>query len=103
MELFWVVVNSCLSWSVNANFWTVFVQAMVPWWRWYYYINPIAWTLYAIIVTQLGDDTHVVCTSSSCTTMGNYAPLLLVQLCAIGLSDVYRKPAVGCQMQKHYD
>ena len=44
--------------------WTLFVQAMVPWWKWYYYINPIAWTLYAIIVTQLGDDTHVVCTSS---------------------------------------
>lgn len=36
------------------------LQQMVPWWRWFYYINPISWTLYAIIVTQLGDDTHVV-------------------------------------------
>lgn len=36
------------------------MQEMVPWWRWYYYINPVSWTLYAIIVTQLGDDTHVV-------------------------------------------
>ncbi len=48
------------------------VQAMVPWWRWYYYVNPISWTLYAIIVTQLGDDSHVVClrpppTSTLCT------------------------------------
>ena len=33
---------------------------MVPWWRWYYYVNPIAWTLYGIIVTQLGQDTTVV-------------------------------------------
>ena len=30
---------------------------MVPWWRWYYYVNPIAWTLYGVIVTQLGQDT----------------------------------------------
>jgi CDR ABC transporter len=29
---------------------------MMPgWWVWYYYLNPIAWTLYGIIVTQLGD------------------------------------------------
>ena len=25
-----------------------------------YYINPLAWTLYGIIVTQLGDETDVV-------------------------------------------
>ena len=25
-----------------------------------YYINPLAWTLYGIIVTQLGDETNVV-------------------------------------------
>ena len=37
-----------------------FVQQMVPWWRWFYYINPISWTLYAIIVTQLGDNSHRV-------------------------------------------
>ena len=36
------------------------MQEMVPWWKWFYYINPISWTLYAIIVTQLGDDSHVV-------------------------------------------
>ena len=39
------------------------VQEMVPWWSWYYYINPVSWTLYAIIITQLGDDTHVVSVS----------------------------------------
>lgn len=27
-----------------------------------YYINPLAWTLYGIIVTQLGDETDVVST-----------------------------------------
>ena len=25
-----------------------------------YYINPLSWTLYGIIVTQLGDETNVV-------------------------------------------
>ena len=33
---------------------------MVPWWRWYFYANPIAWTLYGVVVTQLGQDTTVV-------------------------------------------
>jgi hypothetical protein len=28
-------------------------QQMPPWWSWYWYLNPISWTLYAIIVTQV--------------------------------------------------
>lgn len=28
---------------------------MPGWWVWYYYLNPIAWTLYGIIIFQLGD------------------------------------------------
>lgn len=45
--------------SSLGSFWSD-AQEMVPWWSWYYYINPVSWTLYAIIITQLGDDTHVV-------------------------------------------
>ena len=30
------------------------------WWRWYYWANSIAWTLYGLIVSQLGDLTSPV-------------------------------------------
>jgi hypothetical protein len=26
------------------------------WWRWYYWICPVAWTLYGLVATQFGDD-----------------------------------------------
>eukprot|EP00246_Nothoceros_aenigmaticus_P017929 TRINITY_DN90_c0_g2_i1.p1 TRINITY_DN90_c0_g2~~TRINITY_DN90_c0_g2_i1.p1 ORF type:complete len:1193 (+),score=203.08 TRINITY_DN90_c0_g2_i1:284-3580(+) len=41
--------------------WNLFSGFIVPrnqipiWWRWYYWATPIAWTLYGIIVSQLGD------------------------------------------------
>lgn len=25
------------------------------WWRWYYYISPISWTLYGLVASQFGD------------------------------------------------
>lgn len=25
------------------------------WWRWYYYICPVAWTLYGLVGSQFGD------------------------------------------------
>lgn len=28
---------------------------MRPWTEWYYYINPLAWTVYALAMSQLGD------------------------------------------------
>lgn len=28
---------------------------MPVWWRWYYYICPISWTLYGLIASQYGD------------------------------------------------
>ncbi|BDA40539.1 Pleiotropic drug resistance protein 1 [Coccomyxa sp. Obi] len=46
-------------WNLFAGF-LIGVNQMVPWWKWYWYINPISWTLYGIIVTQLGDDNTVV-------------------------------------------
>lgn len=31
---------------------------MIPiWWRWYYWGSPIAWTIYGIFASQLGDIT----------------------------------------------
>ena len=33
------------------------MQSMPVWWYWYYYLSPVAWTLYGLIVSQLGDIT----------------------------------------------
>lgn len=27
------------------------------WWRWYHWANPVAWTLYGLVVSQYGDIT----------------------------------------------
>lgn len=33
---------------------------MPVWWFWYYYLSPVAWTLYGLIVSQLGDVQTVI-------------------------------------------
>lgn len=30
-------------------------QRIPIWWRWYYYICPVAWSLYGLVVSQFGD------------------------------------------------
>ncbi|KAK3033865.1 hypothetical protein RJ639_032770 [Escallonia herrerae] len=41
--------------------WNLFSGFIVPktripvWWRWYYYICPVSWTLYGLVVSQFGD------------------------------------------------
>ncbi|KAK0595711.1 hypothetical protein LWI29_009274 [Acer saccharum] len=41
--------------------WNLFTGFIVPqkripvWWRWYYWMCPVAWTLYGLIVSQFGD------------------------------------------------
>lgn len=30
------------------------------WWRWYYWGDPIAWTLYGLVVSQFGDFTDML-------------------------------------------
>ncbi|KAI3775043.1 hypothetical protein L1987_49611 [Smallanthus sonchifolius] len=43
------------------GFWNLFCGFIIPrtkipiWWRWYYWANPLAWTLYGVIVSQYGD------------------------------------------------
>uniref|UniRef100_A0A2P2LLI8 Uncharacterized protein MANES_16G064000 n=2 Tax=Rhizophora mucronata TaxID=61149 RepID=A0A2P2LLI8_RHIMU len=42
--------------------WNLFSGFMIPykripiWWRWYYWANPIAWTLYGLLTSQYGND-----------------------------------------------
>ncbi|WOK97977.1 hypothetical protein Cni_G06685 [Canna indica] len=41
-------------WNVFAGF--VIPQPRIPvWWRWFYWICPVAWTVYGLVVSQFGD------------------------------------------------
>lgn len=59
-----ITPNEQLSMVVSAFFfslWNLFSGFIIqrsripPWWRWFYFINPVAWTLYGLIASQLGD------------------------------------------------
>nr|DAD28757.1 TPA_asm: hypothetical protein HUJ06_030225 [Nelumbo nucifera] len=47
--------------SFFLSFWNLFSGFLIPrpqipiWWRWYYWASPIAWTLYGLVVSQVGD------------------------------------------------
>jgi hypothetical protein len=32
------------------------IQKIPIWWRWYYWLCPVAWSLYGMVVSQYGDD-----------------------------------------------
>ena len=36
------------------------MQQIPIWWRWYYWASPVAWTLYGIITSQVGDRDSIV-------------------------------------------
>ncbi|CAK7334854.1 unnamed protein product [Dovyalis caffra] len=46
--------------------WNLFSGFMIPhkripiWWRWYYWANPIAWTLYGLLTSQYGGDNNLM-------------------------------------------
>ncbi|KAK3028090.1 hypothetical protein RJ639_039381 [Escallonia herrerae] len=46
--------------------WNLFSGFMIPhkripiWWRWYYWANPIAWSLYGLVASQFGDSNKPV-------------------------------------------
>ncbi|CAN0856234.1 Pleiotropic drug resistance protein 1 [Linum grandiflorum] len=47
--------------SFFYSFWIIFSGFMIPrpripiWWRWYYWADPISWTLYGLLASQFGD------------------------------------------------
>ncbi|KAL5701727.1 transcription factor [Ranunculus cassubicifolius] len=56
--------NQQISAVVSAAFyglWNLFSGFLVPrtripiWWRWYYWLSPVSWTLYGLVVSQYGD------------------------------------------------
>ncbi|KAF5748216.1 pleiotropic drug resistance protein 1-like isoform X2 [Tripterygium wilfordii] len=59
-----VTPNHNIAAIVSAAFyglWNLFSGFLIPktrmpgWWRWYYYLSPISWTLYGLVVSQFGD------------------------------------------------
>ncbi|KAM7493205.1 hypothetical protein LguiB_027814 [Lonicera macranthoides] len=43
----------------------VVIERIPIWWRWYYYICPVAWTLYGLVVSQFGDVTEKLDTNQT--------------------------------------
>ncbi|KAK1393571.1 Pleiotropic drug resistance 6 [Heracleum sosnowskyi] len=47
--------------SFFLSFWNLFSGFLIPrpqipiWWRWYYWASPVAWTIYGLVVSQVGD------------------------------------------------
>ncbi|KAA8516690.1 hypothetical protein F0562_016804 [Nyssa sinensis] len=47
--------------SFFLGFWNLFSGFLIPrpqipiWWRWYYWASPVAWTLYGLVTSQVGD------------------------------------------------
>ncbi|CAI9094458.1 OLC1v1030203C1 [Oldenlandia corymbosa var. corymbosa] len=59
-----VTPNQQMAAIVSSGFyilWNLFSGFLIPkkripvWWRWYYYICPVAWTLYGLVASQFGD------------------------------------------------
>ncbi|KAL9264841.1 Pleiotropic drug resistance protein 1-like protein [Drosera capensis] len=52
--------------SVFYSIWNLFSGFLIPrtripvWWRWYYWICPVAWTLNGLVTSQFGDVQHVL-------------------------------------------
>ncbi|RHN78937.1 putative monosaccharide-transporting ATPase [Medicago truncatula] len=47
--------------SFFISFWNLFSGFLIPrtqipiWWRWYYWASPVAWTIYGLVTSQVGD------------------------------------------------
>ncbi|KAM7463815.1 hypothetical protein LguiA_031936 [Lonicera macranthoides] len=55
---------AAITMSFFLNFWNLFSGFLIPrtqipiWWRWYYWGSPVAWTLYGLITSQVGQNTN---------------------------------------------
>ena len=72
-------LSSPLSYMVSLNF-LIFVllylkfqfpffQWIPIWWRWYYWANPVAWSLYGLLTSQYGDNDNLVKLSDGINTV----------------------------------
>uniref|UniRef100_A0A2P2KGH6 Uncharacterized protein MANES_09G059200 n=2 Tax=Rhizophora mucronata TaxID=61149 RepID=A0A2P2KGH6_RHIMU len=57
---------SAIVMSFFLSFWNLFSGFLIPrmlipiWWRWYYWASPVAWTLYGLVASQLGDKSSLI-------------------------------------------
>lgn len=57
---------AAISMAFFLNFWNLFSGFNIPrtqipiWWRWYYWGSPVAWTIYGLVTSQVGDKTNLV-------------------------------------------
>jgi ABC-type multidrug transport system permease subunit len=59
-------------WNLFSGF-LIPVTRMPPWWKWYYYISPVAWTIYGLVASQLGDvDTNITASGYDKITVKDY-------------------------------
>ncbi|KAK9723827.1 hypothetical protein RND81_05G028100 [Saponaria officinalis] len=46
-------------WNLFAGF--LLPRTQIPiWWRWYYWASPVAWTMYGLVTSQVGDKTSLL-------------------------------------------
>ncbi|KAK2417900.1 pleiotropic drug resistance protein [Trifolium repens] len=73
--------NNHISTVVSTAFysvWNLFSGFIVPrpripvWWRWYSWINPVAWSLYGLVASQYGDIKHSIDTSDGIQTVEGF-------------------------------
>ncbi|XP_055830839.1 pleiotropic drug resistance protein 2-like [Solanum dulcamara] len=52
--------------SFFLSFWNLFSGFLIPrtqipiWWRWYYWASPVAWTIYGLVTSQIGDKNNPI-------------------------------------------
>ncbi|TMW96780.1 hypothetical protein EJD97_006784 [Solanum chilense] len=52
--------------SFFLSFWNLFSGFIIPrtqipiWWRWYYWASPVAWTIYGLVTSQIGDKNNPI-------------------------------------------
>ncbi|XP_045797964.1 pleiotropic drug resistance protein 1-like [Trifolium pratense] len=73
--------NSHISTIVSSAFyavWNLFSGFIIPrpripvWWRWYSWINPVAWSLYGLVASQYGDIKHNIDTNDGRQTVEGF-------------------------------
>uniref|UniRef100_A0A5B7ABS0 Putative pleiotropic drug resistance protein 2-like n=1 Tax=Davidia involucrata TaxID=16924 RepID=A0A5B7ABS0_DAVIN len=65
--------------SFFLSFWNLFSGFLIPrplipiWWRWYYWGSPVAWTIYGLFTSQMGDKKEdIVLTDGSVTQVDTF-------------------------------
>lgn len=51
---------------MSENIYTL-LQSIPIWWRWFYWTDPVAWTIYGVVASQFGDMGRTVSVSGSST------------------------------------